>query len=995
MRSRNVPAALRLLILLIAVVAPLIGFSGLVLLGLARAERAAVEQRVLDEARALGFTVERELVSIRRAATLLATAPQLQESDFAAFHRRARAALGSGVREVSLSELSGRQVLHTGHAYGEPLPPDPDALRIVEAMDGQEVRISRVKPDADGTPTVAVQVAVRSDDGVLRLLSVVVDAGLFQQLVGRREMPRGWTAGVVDREGAFVACVPHPERCVGKPAASDVIARASGQEGSLESVSAEEAPVFTAYARIPIASWLLTVSVPEDVLARPLRRSLLLILLGGMAALALSILAAFWGGRQLTRPLAALARAAAALGRREAPPAPPRGLREAYAVGEALERAFAVISREEQERRETGRRLTESEQERQEALRAAGAGTWSGNLLTGERSLGPSCRALLGLGMDEPVDARRLVELVHPDDRERVADVGNLFVPEDSDRLAFDFRVLWPDGSVHWLRAQGAVVSRDAQGRAVDVKGILVGIDELRRREQELRASEDRYRAIVENAIDAIIVGDENGVIQSFNQVAERMFQHRAEEAIGRNVKLLMPAETAREHDRSMARYLETGEARIIGRGTEVEAQRKDGTTFPAELTLADWRAGGKLYFTAIIRDITTRRQDEEARLRLEAQLHQAQKMEALGQLTGGIAHDFNNLLLAINLNLETLEEDFGSDPSVKPLIEGSRHATGHAQTLIAQLLAFARRQALHPAPFAVNAAVRELTKILRRTLEASIGIETVLAEDVWTVFADRHQLEAALLNLAINARDAMPNGGTIVIETRNATLDAAFVERHPDASPGDYVTIAMSDTGTGMSADVVARAFDPFFTTKGQGKGTGLGLSQVYGYVKQSGGYARIESEPGAGTRVELFLPRSHELPAMPVTAGGGEPAGRGETILMVEDSQLVRHAVRRMLSSLGYAVIEAATATEAIELLNGAQRIDLLFTDMVLPGGLGGAELAETARGLRPDIRVLYTSGYTQMQTLLAGNEEGIALLPKPYTKAELARRLRETLG
>jgi nitrogen-specific signal transduction histidine kinase len=379
---------------------------------------------------------------------------------------------------------------------------------------------------------------------------------------------------------------------------------------------------------------------------------------------------------------------------------------------------------------------------------------------------------------------------------------------------------------------------------------------------------------------------------------------------------------------------------------------------------------------------------------RLEDQLRHAQKMDALGQITGGIAHDFNNLLMAINFNLESLAEEVPPRAATEKLFDGARQAIDHAHGLIGHLLAFARRQPLSPTSFDVNKSVAETQIMLRRAIPAGIEIETRLGRNVGLVLADRNQFETALLNLALNARDAMPGGGLLTIGTADVTLDRAYGVLHPDAACGRFVLIAVSDSGSGMAPDIAERAFEPFFTSRTAGERSGLGLSQVYGYARQSGGHARIDSEIGRGTTLQLFLPRFGDaLSDKPRAATPN--AARGETILIVEDASLVRSAVAKMVADLGYRPIATADADEALGLLESDARLDLLFTDMVLPGGLCGEELAAIARRLRPGLGVLYTSGYTEMRLSDAAGEGGrFGFIGKPYSKAELAVQLRALL-
>jgi nitrogen-specific signal transduction histidine kinase/CheY-like chemotaxis protein len=372
---------------------------------------------------------------------------------------------------------------------------------------------------------------------------------------------------------------------------------------------------------------------------------------------------------------------------------------------------------------------------------------------------------------------------------------------------------------------------------------------------------------------------------------------------------------------------------------------------------------------------------------RVEDRLRHAQKMDALGQVTGGIAHDFNNLLLAINFNLESLAEEVPRTGTTEPLFEGARSAIDQAHSLIGHLLAFARRQPLKPTSVDINGSVRQTQLMIRRAIPVGIEIEARLARNAGLVLADRNQFETALLNLALNARDAMPVGGRLTIGTFDITLDDAYAALHPGEPAGRYVMVAVSDTGSGMRPDIAERAFEPFFTTKPGAEHSGLGLSQVYGYAKQSGGHARIDSEPGRGTTVQLFLPRFGDV--APAEHHSPTPnRGRGETILVVEDAPLVRNAVAKMLADLGYRPVLAAGADEALALLESGGPIDLLFADLVLPGGLGGEELALLAQRLRPGLAVVFTSGYVERSPADA------AFIEKPFTKTQLAEKLRRVL-
>lgn len=379
----------------------------------------------------------------------------------------------------------------------------------------------------------------------------------------------------------------------------------------------------------------------------------------------------------------------------------------------------------------------------------------------------------------------------------------------------------------------------------------------------------------------------------------------------------------------------------------------------------------------------------------LNERVHQAQKMEAIGHLTGGVAHDFNNLLTVILGSAESLSEKLADQPGLRQHAALVMSAAERGAGLTQSLLAFARRQPLEPKPTDVNRLARQMETLLRRTLGEPIDLRFALGPAVSAAMVDGGQLETAILNLAINARDAMSSGGVLLVETADIELDAGVAGRRNELPPGRYVMIAVSDTGSGMPPEVLARAFEPFFTTKGLGAGTGLGLSMVYGFAKQSGGHVELYSEPGQGTTVKLYLPRAGEAAVEPTAEPAQVERGAGESILVVEDDDLVRAHVEDELVALGYAVISAHNGAAALEVLGSAAVIDLLFTDVVMPGGMSGAELARTAATLRPGLPVLFTSGFTEDALMSSGRlEPGVLLLAKPYRRLDLAAKLRAAL-
>ncbi|MGI9491124.1 MAG: PAS domain S-box protein [Geminicoccaceae bacterium] len=526
-----------------------------------------------------------------------------------------------------------------------------------------------------------------------------------------------------------------------------------------------------------------------------------------------------------------------------------------------------------------------------------------------------------------------------------------------------------------------------------DGSSITLGVDvtDLKRSEEAVREREERLRSILETAPDAIITIDDHGLISSFSPYAETMFGYSAVEAVGQNVKMLMPSPYRQEHDRYLAHYRNTGEKKIIGIGREVSAQRKDGSIFPMFLAVNEMAIEGRRMFTGVLRDMT----EEKAR---DAQLRQAQKMEVVGQLTGGVAHDFNNLLTAIMGNLEMLEMRLDGDDKSRVMIEAAQEAAGLGAELTGRLLAFARRQPLDPKVIALNDIVLDMRELLERTLGETIEINTVLANPLNMTLADPAQVQNALLNLAINARDAMPSGGQLTLETANVELDEAYARDHADVTAGDYVLLSVSDTGTGMTPEIRDRVFEPFFTTKEVGKGSGLGLSMVYGFIKQSGGHVLLYSEVDHGTKISLYLPKvavSDETIATKPKSAAEMHQSRRETVLVVEDDPRVRQVTIQRLQTLGYIVLEAKNGQTALDLLKASPAVDLVFTDMIMPGGMSGTELAQEIQRAYPDVKVLLTSGYSEH----AGIENDAAKddtlwLRKPYRIAELAQKIRGVL-
>ncbi|KAA1054198.1 Sensory box histidine kinase/response regulator [Azospirillum argentinense] len=505
---------------------------------------------------------------------------------------------------------------------------------------------------------------------------------------------------------------------------------------------------------------------------------------------------------------------------------------------------------------------------------------------------------------------------------------------------------------------------RDDAGKLIGFAKITRDVTERKQAQEALQQSEARFRLLVQGVVDyAIFMLDATGHVTNWNSGAQRMKGYAAEEIIGEHFSRFYTAE-----DRAAGIPLQgLRTAEQTGKfETEGWRLRKDGTRFWASVVIDAIRDdNGRLVgFAKVTRDITERKLAQEALEETRAALFQAQKMEAVGQLTGGIAHDFNNLLQAIGGSLEVIERRLMTGHGdIEAYVTAARTSVDRAKTLTQRLLAFSRRQPLQPERTDLKTLVAGLRDLIERSVGEAIRVETRLAPELWPIWADANQVEAALLNLAINARDAMPHGGQLTIQGVNIHLDATAAALETGVRPGDYTLLEVADTGTGMPPDVLDRAFEPFFTTKPLGQGTGLGLSQIYGFARQSGGYVRIDSEVGHGTSVKLYLPRSHEaetLASAPVKAPDQPQQPAPGTVLVVEDEPIVRMLLVEALREQGATVWEAEDGNEALAILNSPVGIDLLVTDVGLPG-ITGQRVAETARSLRPDLKVMFLTGYT----------------------------------
>ena len=595
------------------------------------------------------------------------------------------------------------------------------------------------------------------------------------------------------------------------------------------------------------------------------------------------------------------------------------------------------------------------------------------------------------------LDGERWASILHPEDVDTATTLWRHAIAQGS-TFEGEFRVRRADGVYRWHLAR-ALPIRDDDGTLVRWVGTYTDIEDqksaaraLERLNQTLeqqvaQSTADRDR-MWQLSTDIMLVADFKANIVAVNPAWTQLLGWQQKDLLGRSfIDLIHP-------DDRVATLAEMGD---LGAGQLTykfinRYRRVDGRY----VTLSWTAVPDERFVHAVGRDITADREAADALRRTELALQQSQKMETIGKLTGGVAHDFNNLLQVISGNLQLLAADVAGSERAERRLANALAGVSRGARLASQLLAFGRRQALEPKTVMISRLIAGMEDMLRRSLGEAIEIETVISAGLWNTYVDPIQVENAILNLAINARDAMDGVGKLTLEVGNAFLDDAYARDHVEVTPGQYVLLAVTDTGCGMTPEVLAQAYEPFFSTKPEGKGTGLGLSMVYGFVKQSGGHVKTYSEPGHGTTVKLYLPRTRDKEDIAVSAESAPVMGGEETVLVVEDDDQVRTTVVDMLTELGYRVLKANDASSALVIIESGIPVDLLFTDVVMPGPLRSPELARKARERMPNLAVLFTSGYTENSIVHGGRlDPGVELLSKPYTREALARKVRHVLS
>jgi len=713
-------------------------------------------------------------------------------------------------------------------------------------------------------------------------------------------------------------------------------------------------------------------------------------LIGGLVAVFCAFVVAIIVARSLTRPLVQMTRLVEGFSRDETIALPAGGGQE---IG-VLAKAFAQMAAESRAKTaalnreiEARRRISEREQLLIAAIESSNDAILTQTLDGVITGWNPAAERLFGIAGQQAIGSS--IDIIVPEELRSEARAtlerirgGEKVDYHETVRAKKDGRRIDVSLGVSPIRSQS--------GTIIGAATVARDITARKKAQEALLESEQMARDIIANALEAFIQTDGGGHIVEWNPQAEAIFGWSRQQAVGRHLVGLLLSEALRPHYETMTQRLVRNEEKAAaGLRFETEAMRKDGQLIKVEVSLKALRRRTGYVFNAFVRDLTQKIVAEE-------QLRQAQKMEALGQLTGGIAHDFNNVLTVITGTIEILAGEVSAKPQSAAIARLIGEAADRGAELTAHLLAFARKQPLQPRETDVNRLIIESARLMRPTLGEHIEIEAILMDEVWTALVDPGQLGSALLNLAINSRDAMPDGGKLTLETGNVTFDRDCAAAHGDVEAGNYVMIAVSDTGIGIPEAIRDRVFDPFFSTKGVGKGTGLGLSMVYGFVKQSGGHIKLYGEEGRGTTFKLYLPQAEAAPeqvaAEPSSCG---TEGGHETILVVEDDPLVRTYVNTQLQSLGYRTLSAANGIEALAIADSGAAFDLLFTDVIMPGGLNGRQLAAQMMQRRSPLKVLFTSGYTENAIIHHGRlDSGVLLLAKPYRKFDLARMLRVAL-
>ena len=1019
MRPSRTPIRARLLLLVLVATVPFLLFSAALLQRAYRVSTGLIEDGAAGYARRLAVAVDGQVGRAEAVAQALGELPTTEGAGLNEFERAATRALAAAGLEgvLVLADADGRILAQSAREPQDALRQIDDLPTVRRVFDTARSQVSDLfNGRATQQPQIAVHVPVVRNGRVRYDAMIAISAHSIEEMLVPQTLPEDWFAIVAGRDNRMIAHTDRAETDLGLPITDSFAAlAASGADGFGSALSRGGVPIFVGFTRSQRTGWLIGVAVPQSVVRGPQIRSTGLLAGGGGLLLLVSLALAWRIGRTVARPVGALAEQAARLGRNEMPdPHAGRGLVEAEAAAQSLHVAALLLRTRAEEREAALRRAEESESRLLLAQEVGQIGVWETDSSTGHRTWSEQQFRLYGLdpASGAPHGAA-WAKLIHPDDRARVlATVTRAYGAPMS--YQHEFRVIQPGGAVRCLLTAGRSQFKD--GAMVRVVGIAFDVTdrheaeralresatrleaEVAVRTRELAQSEERFRTYFENSADAMVVArvadDGKFVFETINKAGERLTGLRDKEIAGKTPQDVLLPETAQEVAGTFQLVVDSGVPLTLERTLALPAG-----TLELESVLVPVRDPSGTRVVRIIsgqRDLTERR-------RIEGRLSHAQRLEAVGQLTGGVAHDFNNLLTVVIGNLSLLRRRLGDDERALRYLGSVEAAAERGAKLTASLLAFSRRQTLQVQPVDVGAQLAESATLLRRALGEAVEFSLDIAPGLPLATADTAQLEAAVLNLVINARDAIletpadQERGTasVRIAVRQAVLRAEDLDINNEARPGRFVAIEVRDTGVGMTPEVRARAFEPFFTTKEIGQGTGLGLSQVFGFVRQLGGHIALESTPGHGTRVVLYLPVATALPHAAEAPSSPVPLPLGATVLVVEDDDSIREVTGEVLRDAGLEVLTAESGPAALEVLRGPVRVDILFSDVVMPGGATGLDLARSARALRPGLAVLLTSGYGGPALQRYGAEDEYEILAKPYTRTVLLERIGQILA
>ncbi len=973
-----------------------------------RISRAALDRQLMGTARALALVVDRELGQAAALTRALATSSHLASGDLRAFDRQAREVESGSSVWIVLFDEAGKHHVNTHIEAGAELPANAESARAIWAKlrDGETIVSNLVTGAAVGQPVIAVTAPVLIAGRLKYGLAYVMLPSVLRKVIADQRMPEGWIGNILDAEQNVVARSQGGDAVVGrKPSQPVRDAMARGDGGIVESISLEGRETIVAYSKSPLYRWSFAVSVPRAQVMQTITRNLALAALGGFGLLVLGALMAAWVARSISRPVESLTEVARAFGRGE--PVEPllTPIAEVNAVSRDMHAAAAELA-------SRGADLRASESRLRLSVQATGIGIWDVDIPSGERTWSPELLSILGLPPDTQPDRDTFSRSIHPEDRNWVNERYRAFLRADGgEHYRAEFRIHHGQTrEERWISVSGGLI-RDADGRAVRASGTVMDVTDRRRVEDTLRESEERFRSMADSAPALIWLTDAQGGMVFINRYHEQFF--------GRPVDDLLLGDWADIiHPDDYASFMASfGEAMVSGHPWQRTVRVRDFQQSTRWLRCEgaprysgpDGEFLGYVGFniditeSKLTADTLERRIEQrtgelaaanrqliaqiEERERVEETLRLVQRLEAVGQLTSGVAHDFNNLLTVILGNISFAERDSAAkEGPLGKRLSNIRMAAERGASLVSQLLAFSRRQRLEPKIVNLNDSVGAMRELLQSSMGGSVAVEIVLDEELWPALVDPTQIELIILNLAINARDAMDVGGLLKVETSNIVLERE-PRRPEEPAPGEYVCVSVSDSGSGMSDEVMARVFEPFFTTKDVGKGSGLGLSQVLGFAKQSGGGVHIATQVGKGTTVCVYVPRAAQSAGeMPRLKPPAAPRiAETPRILLVDDDDLVREVTASKLQEFGYTVIEAENGPEALVEIEKSGVIDLIILDFAMPG-MNGVEVARAARKRRPAVPLAFLTGYADLTAL--GEFAGEPILHKPFRDAELGK-------